>query len=170
MNSLEWCPNAILLTKTNFMGYPEKITIELCIANNKLVPHDLLVENLSEKLQEHTFITLFFISFFLFCQTGNAQTNSASRQPVTQSFPADLAKGTMTYGFVPSINQTWGFQIQVNQKPFIKQLSIPAVQGNQGFKDTTAAGKVARLMIRKMKQGDMPPTITIQEMKKIKAI
>lgn len=152
------------------MGYPERITIELCIANTRLVPHELLIEDLSEKLQEHTFITLFFISFFIFCQTVNAQTNSLSRQPSNQSIPSGLSKGNITYGFLPSLHQTWGFQILVNQKPLIKQLSIPAVPGNLGIRDTTAAGKVARLMIRKMKQGEMPPTVTIPEMKKIKAI
>ncbi len=88
----------------------------------------------------------------------------------TNSFPSNLKSGNITYGLVPSINQTWGYQILVNQKPFIKQLSIPAIQGNQGFRDTTAAGKVARLMILKIKNGEMPPTITIPEMKKIKAI
>lgn len=98
------------------------------------------------------------LGFFL---TVGAQTNS---------FPSNLKSGKITYGFVPSIHQTWGYQILVNQKPFIKQLSIPAIQGKQGFKDTTAAGKVARLMIRKIKNGEMPPTITIPELKKLKAI
>lgn len=88
----------------------------------------------------------------------------------TNPFPSNMKSGNVTYSLVPSINQTWGFQILVNQKPIIKQLSIPALQGNQGFKDTIAAGKVARLMIQKIRQGEMPPTVTIPEMKKIKAL
>jgi hypothetical protein len=42
--------------------------------------------------------------------------------------------------------------------------------GNEGFKTKEAAAKVAELVISKMKKGEMPPSITIEELKAINAI
>jgi len=151
------------------MGYPSSIIV-VFIAYKFIFLRCFLSVHLPGKMLRHKLIYILFISVLFSSYTVNGQTTLVSNNPATKSFPADLKNGKITYGFVPSIHQTWGFQILVNQKPIIKQLSIPAVQGNLGFKDTTAAGKVARLMILKMKKGEMPPTVTIQELKKINAI
>jgi len=52
----------------------------------------------------------------------------------------------------------------------IHQTSVPALPGNEGFKTREAATKVALLVIEKIKKGEMPPTISIDEMKKLKVI
>ena len=40
--------------------------------------------------------------------------------------------------------------------------------GNEGFKTKADASKVAQLVIGKIKKGEMPPTVTIEEMQKLK--
>jgi len=52
----------------------------------------------------------------------------------------------------------------------IHQTSAPALSGNEGFKTKKDAAKVALLVIEKVKKGEMPPTISIDEMKKLKVI
>ena len=52
----------------------------------------------------------------------------------------------------------------------IHQTSAPALPGNKGFKTKADATKVALLVIEKIKKGEMPPTISIDEMKKLGVI
>ena len=53
---------------------------------------------------------------------------------------------------------------------YIHQPNIPAIVGEQGFADTLSAAKTAKLVIKKIKKGEMPPTINISDLKKINAI
>jgi len=52
----------------------------------------------------------------------------------------------------------------------IHQSSAPGLPGNEGFKTKADAEKVAKLVISKIKKGEMPPTVSIEEMKKLKVI
>ena len=52
----------------------------------------------------------------------------------------------------------------------IHQTSAPAVSGNEGFKTKEDATKVALLVIEKIRKGEMPPTISIDEMKKLNVL
>ena len=52
----------------------------------------------------------------------------------------------------------------------IHQPSAPGLPGNEGFKTKAAAQKVADLVIQKIKNGEMPPSITKEEMQKIGAL
>lgn len=67
-------------------------------------------------------------------------------------------------------DNTWGYDIYKNGKLTIHQPSIPAVPGNKGFAKKSDAEKTAELVIEKMKMGIMPPTITIEELKKINVL
>ena len=53
---------------------------------------------------------------------------------------------------------------------YLHQTCIPAINGNTGFAGTTSAGSTARLTIKKMRQGEIHPTITLSELKKLKII
>ena len=76
----------------------------------------------------------------------------------------------ITYILIPGINKTWGYDILVDNRMKIHQPSIPGQPGNEGFKTKEQAEKVARLVIKKMKKGEMPPSIDANELKKLKAI
>jgi hypothetical protein len=47
----------------------------------------------------------------------------------------------------------------------IHQPHVPAVAGVEGFKSKSHAIKVANLVIQKMQNGAMPPTLTLEEVK-----
>jgi hypothetical protein len=75
-----------------------------------------------------------------------------------------------TYKIIPSICSTWGYDIYKGEKKLIHQANIPGIPGNEGFKKKSDAEKVARLVIKKLEKGEMPPSVTIDEMKKLKVL
>lgn len=98
----------------------------------------------------------------------NAQTQS--EQKTAFSLDKSSKSKNITAKIIPSINNTWGYDILVGNKLTIHQLNIPAIPGNEGFKTKKSAQKVADLVISKMKKGEMPPSVTIEEMKKLKIL
>jgi hypothetical protein len=75
-----------------------------------------------------------------------------------------------TYKIIDTENHTYGYDVFADGKLLIHQTSIPAIQGNDGFKSKEDATKVADLVIGKIKKGIMPPTVSIDELKKLKVI
>ena len=75
-----------------------------------------------------------------------------------------------TYKIIPSINNTWCYDIYKNSKMLIHQTNIPGLPGNEGFKKKSDAEKVARIVIKKLENGEMPPCVTVDEMNKLKVL
>ena len=50
----------------------------------------------------------------------------------------------------------WGYTITVNNKLFIKQTEIPAIEGNKVFTTEEDAAKVAQLVINKIAKNESP--------------
>jgi hypothetical protein len=82
----------------------------------------------------------------------------------------DAIAAQFQYFIIKADSSSYGYSIYANGCLFIRQNTIPAVAGTRGFADTATAAATARLVIQKIKQGEMPPSITIDELKKIKAI
>ena len=64
----------------------------------------------------------------------------------------------------------YGYDVFSDNKLLIHQPSMPGMPGNKGFTKKADAEKIAKLVIEKLKEGLMPPAITIQELKKLKVI
>ncbi len=113
---------------------------------------------------------LAFFTLVLLSISSKAQQATDPSVPsanATQHNAANTYKNAkITYELFSSPDNAWGYNIFVDGKLSIAQAFIPAVAGNQGFKTSKDAAKIAELMIEKMKSGEMPPTITIQELKK----
>jgi hypothetical protein len=103
---------------------------------------------------------------------AQAQVQLPGQKQQKSDFPSgDAFKNSkITYKLIPGINNTWGYDILVDSRMKIHQPSIPGQPGNEGFKTKEGAEKVAKLVIKKMKKGEMPPSIDAKEMKKLKAI
>ena len=63
------------------------------------------------------------------------------------------------------VNKGWGYEIYVDNKIYIKQNYIPAVNGTHQFANKEQALATANLVLAKMKEGKKP-FITIDELKK----
>lgn len=104
--------------------------------------------------------------------SGMAFSHAQTQAEQKAAFPSGEASKnkSITAKLIPSINNTWGYDILVESKLTIHQQNIPGMPGNEGFKTKKAAQKTADLVISKMKKGEMPPSVTMEEMKKLKAI
>ncbi len=65
-------------------------------------------------------------------------------------------------------NQRFGYYIYIDGQIVIEQTTIPAIPGKNGFVTKEDAQKVADLAIAKIRKGNMPPTITVEELKELK--
>jgi len=111
---------------------------------------------------------VYILSIFFFCIfIANAQ-----EQSIPTSFPeaSQFSDSKFTYKIIDGINKTFGYDIYVDGKLIIHQPSIPAMQGNEGFKIKPDAEKVAELVIVKIKKGEMPPTVSSEELKKLEVV
>jgi hypothetical protein len=75
-------------------------------------------------------------------------------------------KESITYKIIDAPNHTYGYDIYINGKLAYHQTLRPAVSGNVGFSTKEKAEKVAKLAIAKIKKNQVPPTITIEELKR----
>jgi hypothetical protein len=103
-----------------------------------------------------------------------AQAPSAPAQPeisLAQSPEASAAANTkLTYKIIDAPHHTYGYDVFADGRLTIHQTSVPALPSNEGFETKEDATKVALLVIEKIKKGEMPPTISIAEMKTLSAI
>jgi hypothetical protein len=110
-------------------------------------------------------ILVFLLGCFTVCcaQTGNPpKTRPATMQAETNA--------TYTYKVIQAPRNTYGYDIFSDGKLMIHQPSVPGEPGNNGFKTQKSAETVAKLVIEKIKKGEMPPTVSREEMQKLKAI
>lgn len=61
----------------------------------------------------------------------------------------------------------FGYRIFENSQILIEQKNIPALQGNIGFSDSSAAAGTAKLVVSKLKKGMFPPTLSAEEISNI---
>jgi hypothetical protein len=87
-----------------------------------------------------------------------------------QQFPSAGKNAKISYKIIPAAKHTWGYDIYNGTKLFVHQPTIPALPGNKGFDTKQAAEKVAKKVIEKIQKGEMPPSITIDEMKQMDVI
>ena len=64
------------------------------------------------------------------------------------------------------VAEKWGYEILVNDSVFIRQESIPAMNGRKGFDSPEQATQTAALIINKMESG-RAPTVTTFEIQQI---
>ncbi len=61
----------------------------------------------------------------------------------------------------------WGYDVSIDGKLYVHQPNIPAVGGNKGFKSEADARATGNLAIEKIREGVIPPTISVEELKAI---
>ena len=103
-----------------------------------------------------------------------AQAPSAPAQPdsTTAKFPeaSAYANTKLTYKIIDAPKHTYCYDVFADRRLMIHQTSVPGLPGKEGFKTKEDASKVAALVMGKIRKGEMPPTISIDEMTKLKVI
>ena len=77
------------------------------------------------------------------------------------------ADAEISIKIIPSVNKTFGYDILVQGKQLIHQPNIPAMPGNEGFKTKKSAQKVAEFVVKKIRKNEMPPTVSVEDLKKM---
>lgn len=83
--------------------------------------------------------------------------------------PSPYANSTIT-SEIFEIENGFGYKIFVDGNLYVEQPTIPAVSGNKGFASKSDAQKTADFAIEKIKQGIIPPTISVEELKNLGVI
>lgn len=108
----------------------------------------------------------------LFTIAVHAQQQPSQPEKNDAKFPSaeTYANTKLTYKIIDAPGKTYCYDIYADSKLMIHQSSAPALPGNEGFKTKSDAEKVAQLVITKIKKGEMPPTVSVEELKKLSVI
>lgn len=109
-------------------------------------------------------IILIAILSFLFSQLPAQQAVQAPGAAQKKS----TAK--LSHQIIDAPGNTFGYDIYSDGKLKVHQPSIPGQPGNGGFKTKAAAEKTAKFVIEKIKKGEMPPTVTSEDLKALKVL
>ena len=81
-----------------------------------------------------------------------------------------IAKSIITYQITGSESDGYGYDIYADGKLTVHQPVVPGTPGNKGFRTKADSEKVARLVVEKLKRGELPPTVSVEELRKLKVI
>lgn len=86
----------------------------------------------------------------------------------SQSGVKPVSNAHWNYKIFENPDHSFGYDIYSGKTKIIHQATIPGNPGNKGFDSKLNASEVARLVISKLKLGHMPPTVTKEELLKLK--
>lgn len=98
---------------------------------------------------------LLFIVLSFSCSAPAKEDVSIEKNPLT----------VIDVTLFPSEYGGFGYDISVNGKVLVHQPNIPTIAGNKGFPTEQNARKVANLVIQKIKENQIPPSLTADEVK-----
>ena len=123
------------------------------------------------------FIIIIVCNIPVIAQTSNKSKKKSTQKNVqnkqqTPAFPSSesFKNAKLTYKIITAPNNTWCYDIFMDGKICIHQNSIPGVPGINGFATKDKAEKVAQLVVTKIQNGEMPPTVSQEEMKAVGAL
>jgi len=94
-------------------------------------------------------------------QNSNSVENKKDSIPKIQEskFSSNIEVKTF-----PALENTFGYEIWIDGRKTVLQSTIPSIPGNKGFSSEEKARKVADLVVFKIKNNQMPPSITPKEL------
>ena len=84
-----------------------------------------------------------------------------------QEKPNPYKDADISIKIIPSVNKTYGYDILLYKRPLVHQPSIPGLPGNEGFGTKEKAQKVAEFVVKKIRNNEMPPTVSIEDLNKM---
>ena len=86
----------------------------------------------------------------------------SAQVPKQQENP--YAKAEITIQIIPSANNTFGYDILLYKRTLVHQPNIPVLPGNEGFSTKEKAQTVAEFVVKKIRNNEMPPTVTMEDL------
>ena len=114
------------------------------------------------------YVALFCLVLFA---CGKKEKESVADQPTPPVTAADSTviapTSSYSYQIIAAPEHTFGYDVFKDSALFIHQPHIPGMPGVKGFLKEEQATKAATLMIEKMKNGVVPPTLSEEEVNAI---
>jgi hypothetical protein len=108
-------------------------------------------------------VVLLLTFFIAACHTGISLSTGSPVQEIEQKEnPYTIAD--LTTKIILSVNNTFGYNIFLYGRLFVHQPNIPGLPGNEGFSTEAEAQKVAEFVVKKIRNNEMPPTMTIEDL------
>jgi hypothetical protein len=121
-------------------------------------------------MQRTVFTLCCFIFFGIAPSIAFAQSQKGIKPAVNFPQASQFANSKFTYKIIPAPENTFGYDILSDGKILIHQPSIPGMPGTRAFRSKPDAEKVAILIMGKIKKGEMPPNVTLNELKKLNVL
>jgi hypothetical protein len=109
---------------------------------------------------------LLAVLFMLFIFTAFPGPSISTDEAVKQQ-KNPYANAEITTKIIPSANNTFGYDILLFGRPLVHQPHIPGLPGNEGFSTKEKAQTVAEFVVKKIRNSEMPPTVTIEDLNTI---
>lgn len=113
-------------------------------------------------------LLMLFIAAGLPATSLSADEASGKKEVKEQKNP--YANAEITIKIIPSVNNTFGYDILLYGKPLVHQPNIPGLPGNEGFPTKERAQTVAEFVVKKIRNNEIPPTVTIEDLNKMGAL
>lgn len=120
------------------------------------------------------FFAVLFVLFISACLPKTSIINpdeAAGKKEVTKETKQEAKEQKNPYAnaeistkIIPSANNTFGYDILLYGKPLVHQPSMPGLPGNEGFTTRERAQTVAEFVVKKIRNNEMPPTVTIEDL------
>jgi len=95
-------------------------------------------------------------------RTSLSADDATSQEIRQQKNP--YANAEITIKIIPSANNTFGYDILLYGRPLVHQPNIPGLPGNEGFTTKEKAQTVAEFVVKKIRNNEMPPTVTMEDL------
>jgi hypothetical protein len=102
------------------------------------------------------FLAVLFVLFIFACFPGTSISADEQKTP--------YANAEITIKIIPAANKTFGYDILLYGRPLVHQPTIPGLPGNEGFTTKERAQIVAEFVVKKIRNNEMPPTVTIEDL------
>ncbi len=118
----------------------------------------------NNKRTTHIFLAVLFMLFIFAGLPGTSISadSPAGKEVKEQKNP--YANAEITIKIIPSANNTFGYDILLYGRPLVHQPNIPGLPGNEGFTTKERAQTVAEFVVKKIRNNEMPPTVTIEDL------
>jgi len=103
-------------------------------------------------------------------QSDKATFAAAADKEEVKQQKNPYADGVIAIKIIPAANDTFGYDILLYGRPLVHQPNIPGLPGNEGFSTRKRAQKVAEFVVKKIRNNEMPPTVTIEDLNKMEVL
>jgi hypothetical protein len=106
------------------------------------------------------FVLFIFVGFLI---TSISANETVGKKEVKQQ-KNTYTNAQLAIKIIPSVKKTFGYDILLYGKTLVHQPNIPGVPGNEGFTTKERARKVAEFVVKKIRNNEIPPTVTIEDL------